>query len=147
MRMQVRSLALLSGLRICVAVSYSVGFRQGIDLILLWLWLRPAAASPIRPLAWEIPYATVVGLKRKQTNKKPHFHITENLNFLNCLRLKDTVNNSQNNIFLAAPSCSLRVSQSPLKTMQPFWTVTNPCLTSILFFLPATISILDQQLT
>ena len=25
--------------------------------MLLWLWCRPAAAAPIRPLAWELPYA------------------------------------------------------------------------------------------
>ena len=24
------------------------------DLALLWLWCRPAAATPIRPLAWEL---------------------------------------------------------------------------------------------
>ena len=28
------------------------------DLALLWLWHRPAALAPIRPLAWEPPYAT-----------------------------------------------------------------------------------------
>ena len=28
------------------------------DLVLLWLWYRPAAAAPIQALAWELPYAT-----------------------------------------------------------------------------------------
>ena len=28
------------------------------DLALLWLWHRPAATAPIRPLAWEPPHAT-----------------------------------------------------------------------------------------
>ena len=27
------------------------------DPTLLWLWRRPAARAPIRPLAWEPPYA------------------------------------------------------------------------------------------
>ena len=27
------------------------------DLVLLWLWCRLAATAPIRPLAWEPPYA------------------------------------------------------------------------------------------
>ena len=27
------------------------------DPVLLWLWCRPAAAAPIRPLVWELPYA------------------------------------------------------------------------------------------
>ena len=30
----------------------------------------PAAVSPIRPLAWELPYATDVALKSKKKNKK-----------------------------------------------------------------------------
>ena len=27
------------------------------DLVLLWLWCRLAAAAPILPLSWELPYA------------------------------------------------------------------------------------------
>ena len=42
-----------------------VGPRRGSDLVLLWLWCRLAAAVPIRPLAWEPPYATHVVLKKK----------------------------------------------------------------------------------
>ena len=30
---------------------------HGLDPVLLWLWCRPAAAVPIGPLAWELPYA------------------------------------------------------------------------------------------
>ena len=36
------------------------------DPMLLWLWLRLAAVAPIRPLAWESPYAAGVGLKKKK---------------------------------------------------------------------------------
>ena len=32
--------------------------------VLLWLGCRPMATAPIRPLAWELPYATGVALKR-----------------------------------------------------------------------------------
>ena len=35
------------------------------DLLWLWLWHRPAATAPIRPLAWELPYAAGVALKSK----------------------------------------------------------------------------------
>ena len=42
---------------------------------MLWLWLRPAATAPIRPLAWEPPYATGVAQeiakKTKKKKKKP----------------------------------------------------------------------------
>ena len=34
-----------------------VGHRCGSDSMLLWLWCRQAAAAPIQPPAWELPYA------------------------------------------------------------------------------------------
>ena len=40
------------------------------DPMLLWLWCRPAAATLIQPLAWEIPYATGAVLKEKKKNPK-----------------------------------------------------------------------------
>jgi len=52
-------------------VSYGVGRRCRSDLALLWLWCRPAAiAAPVRPLAWEPPYAASVALKRQKTKDK-----------------------------------------------------------------------------
>ena len=44
-----------------------VGCRRGLDQALLWLWCRPMARAPIRPLAWEPPYAVVWP---KRANKK-----------------------------------------------------------------------------
>ena len=38
--------------------------------MLLWLWCRPAAAAPIRPLAWELPYTTGAALKSQKKKKK-----------------------------------------------------------------------------
>ena len=69
MRMQVRSLASLSELRIQCCCGCGVGHRCGLDLVLLWLWCRPAAAVLIWPLAWEPPYAAPAALKSKQQNK------------------------------------------------------------------------------
>ena len=40
------------------------------DPVLLWLGLRLAAAAPIWPLAWELPYATGAALKKEKTKKK-----------------------------------------------------------------------------
>ena len=40
-------------------MSCGVGHRCGLALALLWLWCRLATAAPIRPLAWEPPYAGV----------------------------------------------------------------------------------------
>ena len=40
-----------------VAVGYDIHCLCGSDLALLWLWCRPAPAAPLRPLAWELPYA------------------------------------------------------------------------------------------
>ena len=50
-----------------IAVSCGVGRRHSWDLALLWLWRRPAAAAPITPLAWELPYATGAALKGQKT--------------------------------------------------------------------------------
>ena len=50
-------------------MSYGVGRRHGSDPELLWLWSRPAATAPIRPLTWEPPYAVGVALKRQKAKK------------------------------------------------------------------------------
>ena len=48
-----------------------VGCRCSLDPVLLWLWCRPAATTPIQPLAWEPPSAVGVALeKAKKTKKK-----------------------------------------------------------------------------
>ena len=47
------------------AMSCGVGHRRGSALVLLWLWGRPTATAPIRPLAWELPCAAYAALKRK----------------------------------------------------------------------------------
>ena len=44
-------------------MSCGVDHRCGLDLALLWLWLRLAAAAPIQPLAWELPFAVGAALK------------------------------------------------------------------------------------
>ena len=44
--------------------------RHSWDLVLLWLWCRPAAVALIRPLAWELLYAKGAALKRQKGQKK-----------------------------------------------------------------------------
>ena len=51
-------------------MSCGVVYRCGSDPALLWLGCRPAAAAPLRPLAWELPYATGAALKRKKQKQK-----------------------------------------------------------------------------
>ena len=46
-----------------------VGHRYGSNPTLLWLWLWCRVAL-IRPLAWEVPYATGVALKKQNKTKK-----------------------------------------------------------------------------
>ena len=70
MRLQVRSLALLSGLGIRIAVNCGVACRHGLDLALLWLWHRLEAAAPIGLLAWEPPYAMGLALEKSKKKKK-----------------------------------------------------------------------------
>ena len=47
-------------------MSCGIGRRPGMDPAFLWLWHRPAAVAPIQPLAWELPYALAVALKKKK---------------------------------------------------------------------------------
>ena len=50
-------------------MSCNIGCRHGLDLVLRWLWCRLAAIALIRPLAWELPYATGEALKSKKPKK------------------------------------------------------------------------------
>ena len=69
MRMQIQSLALLSGLGSSVAVSCSVSHRQGLDLVLLWMWHRLTAAAQVQPPAWKSPHAAGMIVKKKKKIK------------------------------------------------------------------------------
>ena len=61
-------------------MSCGIGCRHGSDPGLLWLWRRLAAAAPIGHLAWVLPYAASVALKRtknKMEIKCKHLEIEE----------------------------------------------------------------------
>ena len=47
-------------------MSCVVGWRWDSDPVLLWLGYRSAGVAPFWLLAWELPYATGVALKRKK---------------------------------------------------------------------------------
>ena len=47
-----------------------MGHRRSSDPELLWLRHRPAATAPIRPLAWEPPYATGAAQEKAKRQKK-----------------------------------------------------------------------------
>ena len=68
MRMQVQSLALLSGLRIWHCHELWCRSQMQLRSHVAVLWCRLAAAAPIRPLAWEPPYA--VGAAREMAKRQ-----------------------------------------------------------------------------
>ena len=51
-------------------MSCGVGRRCGSDPALLWLWRRLTATAPIRPLAWESPYAVGAAQEMAKKDKK-----------------------------------------------------------------------------
>ena len=51
-------------------LSCGVGHRHGSYPTLLWLWCRLVAIAPIRPLAWELPYAEGAALEKAKLKKK-----------------------------------------------------------------------------
>ena len=57
------------GLGSSVAVSFGIGRPRGWNLVLLWLWHRPATAAVIQPLAWELPCTAGAALKTKTKTK------------------------------------------------------------------------------
>ena len=75
-------------------MSCGVG-RSGLDLALLWLWCRLAAAAPVQPLVWELPYALGAALKKKKSTG----------NFFFSHRLQSTVEclNIKNQKYLLTP--------------------------------------------
>ena len=52
------------------AMSCGVARRHSSDPALLWLWRRPMAIAPIRPLTWGPPYAVGVALEKAKRQKK-----------------------------------------------------------------------------
>ena len=56
-----------------VAMSLGEGNKLGSDLALLWLWRRLAAAALIQPLAWELPCAVDMALKKKKKKCNNNF--------------------------------------------------------------------------
>jgi len=46
--------------------------------VLLWLWCWLAAAAPIQSLAWELPYAVGVALKRRGEKKASKWNLGMN---------------------------------------------------------------------
>ena len=51
-------------------MSCDVGHRLGSDPALPWRWRKPAAGAPIHPLAWKVPCATGVALKRQKQEER-----------------------------------------------------------------------------
>ena len=62
-------------------LSCGVGCRRGSDPAFWWLGQRPAATAPIRPLAWEPPYATGAALEKAKKTKKKKKRKKENILF------------------------------------------------------------------
>ena len=73
-------------------MSCGVRHRRGLDLVLPWLWCRPAAITPIGPLAWEPPYATYLALKSHTHTQKKKIWYTYTMEYYSAIKKE------QNNI-------------------------------------------------
>ena len=76
-------------------MSWGIGCRHGLDLMLLWLWCRPAAIA-LRTLVWEPRYATSAALKRPKKKEKKtigndfFYYINNfmgNIHYVKCMKL------------------------------------------------------------
>ena len=81
MKMQVQSLALLSGLKIWHC--YKMQYRSQMWLGMAFLWCRPAAAALILSLTWEQNMSQVWLLKKrkKEKKKKKEFHLLKDRSY------------------------------------------------------------------
>ena len=66
-------------------MSCGVGHRHGLDSVLLWLWRRLAATAPIRPLAWESPYAAGAAQEMANRQKQQQQQQQNSFLYLKCL--------------------------------------------------------------
>ena len=57
-------------LRVKILLLLQTRCRRSSDPVWLWLRCRPAAAAPIRPLAWAPPCAMGTALKKKRKKEK-----------------------------------------------------------------------------
>ena len=57
-------------------MSCGVGRRRSLDPVLLWLWCRPVAMAPIRPLVWEPPCAMGVAPEKAKRQKNKYIEMT-----------------------------------------------------------------------
>ena len=102
-------------------MSCGVGPRRGLDLVLLWLWWRPAVTAPIQPLAWEPPCAVGAALKKPIRKKKK-------------LKILD-FSSTKGNLYKAVQNFSFRAlmiiepsSQTSLpQTFPSLWGTKCPC--------------------
>ena len=99
-------------------MSCGVGHRWGLDPALLWLWYRLVAIAPIRPLAWEPPYAA--GVAQRNSKKKKN-HQSWKKHFRKSIKIEIT---KPDHIF-HIPDYSL-CNQNELDFIfQNFWTIWN----------------------
>ena len=77
MRMQVRSLASLHGLRVGVAVSCGISHRRGSDPVLVWLLCRLAAVAPVGPWPGNLYMSQVQPLRKAIYSVHQRFRNTQ----------------------------------------------------------------------
>ena len=68
-------------------MSCGIGHRSSSDPTLLWLWCRPAAVAPIRPLGWEPPYVMGAALKKLKKKKKDKKYVDMLTSFLISIKI------------------------------------------------------------
>ena len=102
-------------------MSCGVVCRRGTDLALLCLWYRRVATAPIWPVAWELPYAVGMALKRPKKKKSLKFlkKITE-ISKKQKLNLPCTSNYLHSVYIVLGIISNLEMSQSIWENMQRF---------------------------
>ena len=114
-------------------MSYGVGHRCGSDPTLLWLWRRPVATAPFRPLAWEPSYVAGAALeKAKRQNKTKQNKTKNNQKEISILHTPSTCCLSLTALSLVSwipyPPPPPRYGDGPIATLTKPWPLRPPSL-------------------
>ena len=71
-------------------MSCGVDCSRGSNPALLWLWHRPVATVPIRPLAWEPPYAVAAAQEIAKGTKKNCNYVASDVDM--CIQKSGAIN-------------------------------------------------------
>ena len=106
-----------------------MGQRFGLDLVLLSMWCRPAAAALIGPPDWEFPYAAGVALKRPKKEEEEEWLCVYMYNWIS-LRYSKNYRNIVNQLYFNKTFTNKKTKNLKNKQSKKYHLQVVPCCTA-----------------